>query len=199
MGEKKKAIEVSPTNLYRLLICECRYGYSRNNHLMPDCAYDMVMEMLPKMAEVDLTTAVHTAKQLCEECISDELWMRFPEGEDDEFSNMAKSIQFIESLLDFVHNYGDKDFKPYNYDHYEERLKLQDAPKYNIYKVVEGSEELITPDPIPKKDILELIADNLGKKQFTFNDHKYKEDTSGKTTEYVCYGETNTIYRVRHI
>lgn len=199
MKKKKKSVEVSPTNLYRLLLSECRYGYTRNNHLMPDCAYDMVWDMLPKMAEADLSTAVHTAKQLCEECISDELWMRFPDGEDDELGNMAKSVRFIDSLLDFVHNHGDKDYKPYNYDLYEEHLKLQDAPKYNVYKVVEGTEELITPDPVPKKDTLALIAKDLGKTQFTFNNRRYEEDASGKTAEYICHGETATVYRVRHI
>lgn len=199
MEEKKKSVEVSPTNLYRLLLSECRYGYTRNNHLMPDCAYDMVMEMLPKMAEADLGTATHAARQLCEECISDELWMRFPEGEDDEFGNMAKSVQFIESMLDFVRKQGDEGLKPYNYDDYEEHLRLQDAPKYNVYKVVEGSEELITPDPVPKKDTLALIAKDLDKTQFTFNDHRYEGDPSGKTIEYVCYGERTTVYRVRHI
>ena len=33
-------------DVYQLLVCYLRYGYTRNNHLMPNCAYDKVKELI---------------------------------------------------------------------------------------------------------------------------------------------------------
>ena len=76
-----KTMNVSLKNVYQLLISEMRYGYRRNNHLMPSCGYDKVKTLVPQMYEVDKEYAIYTMKQLCEECISDQLTANFYDGE----------------------------------------------------------------------------------------------------------------------
>ena len=66
-----KRLDLDLKDVYQLLIGECRYGYRRNNHLMPSCAYDKVKDIVPRMYKVDEDYAVYTLKQICEECISD--------------------------------------------------------------------------------------------------------------------------------
>ena len=48
-----KTMNVSLKNVYQLLISEMRYGYRRNNHLMPSCGYDKVKTLVPQMYEID--------------------------------------------------------------------------------------------------------------------------------------------------
>ena len=55
-----KTMNVSLKNVYQLLISEMRYGYRRNNHLMPSCGYDKVKTLVPQMYEVDKEYAVYT-------------------------------------------------------------------------------------------------------------------------------------------
>ena len=86
-----KTINVSLKNVYQLLISEMRYGYRRNNHLMPSCGYDKVKTLVPQMYEVDKEYAIYTMKQLCEECISDQLSANFYDGEEDEHGNRAEA------------------------------------------------------------------------------------------------------------
>lgn len=68
---KKKEVKVSLKDLYQMMICETRYGYTRNNGLMPSGAFDHCRTYLPLMAEADAEYAAHTAKQLAEEAISE--------------------------------------------------------------------------------------------------------------------------------
>ena len=74
--KKKDKVPVEIGDLYQFMICECRYGYTRNNHLMPWGAFRHVYEYLPKMEKADLERAASTACQLAEEAIS-ELWGYF--------------------------------------------------------------------------------------------------------------------------
>ena len=59
--------------LYQLLLSDCRYGYTRNNHLMPWGAFEHCRVLLPQMLEANPETAIHTARQLAEEAIG-QLW-----------------------------------------------------------------------------------------------------------------------------
>lgn len=68
---KNKTVSVDLSDLYQFMISECRYGYTRNNHLMPWGAFNHVYEYLPLMVKVDPDWAVSTATQLAEEAISE--------------------------------------------------------------------------------------------------------------------------------
>ena len=48
-----KTIAISLKDMYQFLISECRCGYTRNNHLMPDDAYDKVKKYFPEMFKID--------------------------------------------------------------------------------------------------------------------------------------------------
>jgi len=127
-------VEVKPKDLYQFLLSDCRYGYTRNNHLMPDGAYYHAYTYLPELLKVDREMALNTAKQLCDECISMEL-IQFADGIDDENGNRAKAFKFIEEMLNFIHNNEVHDeWKPYNYDNYLENKALDDKPCYDIYE-----------------------------------------------------------------
>lgn len=132
---KDKIIGLTPTELYRLLITDCRYGYTRNNHLVPSAAYDEISRLLEEMRGVDSETAIHTAKQLAEECISDQLAANFYDGLDDEFGNRKEAIGFIGKMVDFVHSAGEENYKPYNQSLYETCVKNGKNLKYNIFKL----------------------------------------------------------------
>jgi len=119
---KKDTMEIPLKDIYQLLISECRYGYTRNNHLMPSGAYDRVREYLPKMYEIDNDFALSTARQLCEEAISDELLTHFRDGVDDQHGNMKETIQFVEWLRAWIHGLSliPPYYVPYNYQQYLE-------------------------------------------------------------------------------
>lgn len=73
MGKTGRDITVDCKDLYQFLISECRYGYTRNNHLMPWGAFHHVYEYLPLMKETNRDFAISTACQLAEEAI-EQLW-----------------------------------------------------------------------------------------------------------------------------
>ena len=129
-----KNIEISTTELYRFLISDLRYGYTRNNHLMPSCAYGESKRLLQNMYSIDKETALITAKQLCEECINDQLDRNFHSGLDDDFGNRKDAINFINYLLDFIHR-DDETYKPYNYRLYEINIDRYDNLHYDIIKL----------------------------------------------------------------
>ena len=117
---KKDCMEIPLKDIYQLLIAECRYGYTRNNHLMPSGAYDRVKEYLPKMYEIDSDFALSTARQLCEEAISDELLRNFRDGVDDQHGNMKDTIRFVEWIRSWIdaHSPQYQCYAPYNYTQY---------------------------------------------------------------------------------
>ena len=120
--KEKNGIEISLKDIYQLLLEECRYAYTRNNHLLPIGAYDRVREYLPRMFEVDKRFAISTAKQICEEAISDELLIRFRDGIDDEHKNMLETIKFVEWLYSWLLDASaySYDCLPYNFKDYLE-------------------------------------------------------------------------------
>lgn len=136
-------VKVEIGDLYQFLIAECRYGYKRNNHLMPWGAYEHVKQYLPIMYEVDADYALHTACQLCDECISQQLTNNFYDGLDDVHGSRKEAIEFIDWLLDWINDNSEntiyehvyRGFKPYNYYLYEENLKRESEFKYRLYEV----------------------------------------------------------------
>lgn len=130
-----KIIGLSSKELCRLLIVDCRYGYTRNNHLMPSAAYDEISRLLEAMREIDPETATVTAKQLAEECVSDQLAANFYDGLDDEFGNRKEAIGFIERMIDFVHSAGEENYEPYNKRLYETCVENGKSLRYDVFRL----------------------------------------------------------------
>ena len=151
------SVKIKLKDLYQLLISTARYAYTRNNHLMPSSFYEQAKRLLVEMKDADPEWAVNTAKQLCDECISDEIQNHFYDGIDDEYNNLYDSREFVKWLLDFIAN---GTWKPYNYSNFEANLKKDDEPRYNIYKVegIEGKKETkITDTPVSQNNFREVL------------------------------------------
>lgn len=157
--EEKEYVKIDIHKLYQLLITELRYGYTRNNHLMPSSAYNDAADLLDKMDESDREVAVRTAKQLCEECIGDELAMKFSEGLEDDFRNRKGAIDFIEYLLDFIRK-REPDYKPYNMYMYDENMKRSDGIKYGVFSIKDVKSFDAFSHEVPKDR--ELLKGGLG-------------------------------------
>ena len=66
---EQKTVKVAIGDLRQFMVAECRYGYTRNNHLMPWGAFHHVYEYLPEMEKADPEWAAGVASQLAEEAI----------------------------------------------------------------------------------------------------------------------------------
>ena len=175
-------VKIKLKDLYQLLIATARYAYTRNNHLMPSSFYEQTKRLLVEMEDADQEWAINTAKQLCDECISDEIQNHFYEGIDDEYNNLQDSRKFVKWLLDFIDN---NNWKPYNYADFEANLKKDDEPRYNIYKV-EGKKEIkITDTPASQNN----FKDILFKDYLTIVFRKNKLDD--KRTLYIISEDNN--------
>ena len=64
-----KKVGVDPVDLYRFLVESNRYGFTRNNHLMPAGAFNACRDYLPDLYEADVSFGLAAAKQLAEEAI----------------------------------------------------------------------------------------------------------------------------------
>ena len=175
-------VKIKLKDLYQLLIATARYAYTRNNHLMPGSFYEQAKRLLVEMKDAEPEWAINTAKQLCDECISDEIQNHFYEGIDDEYNNLQDSRKFVKWLLDFIDN---NNWKPYNYADFEANLKKDDEPRYNIYKV-EGKKEIkITDTPASQNN----FKDILFKDYLTIVFRKNKLDD--KRTLYIISEDNN--------
>ena len=175
-------VKIKLKDLYQLLIATARYAYTRNNHLMPGSFYEQAKRLLVEMKDAEPEWAINTAKQLCDECISDEIQNHFYEGIDDEYNNLQDSRKFVKWLLDFIDN---NNWKPYNYADFEANLKKDDEPRYNIYKV-EGKKEIkITDTPASQNN----FKDILFKDYLTIVYRKNKLDD--KRTLYIISEDNN--------
>lgn len=174
-----KTVPVQIKDLYQLLLAECRYGYSRSNHLMPYGAYDHVKTYLTALCDTDHDMGIQTAQQLCEECI-EYLWMHFPDGIEDDNGNRKGAIEFIQYLIDFVQKNHQDNWIPYNFTNYISNVAKDYEPKYSIYeteypghKYVSDLEptlgKKITKTCIALADIMTYVAKNIVKKdEFTY-------------------------------
>lgn len=190
---EEKNISISLKELYQMLVGTCRYGYTRNNHLMPADAYGKVKKFIPEMHKVDEEYALYTLKQICEECITEELNLRFYDGEDDEFGNRRESIKFINWCFDYIKEKTNEEWKPYCYDSYLSNLKYDDEPRYNVYEVKDGEEILLTSDPVSVKEFPNVVFEGLTEAIYS----KIKVDS--KCTKYLIHEPSNKEFLVKHI
>ena len=204
-----KTMSISLKNVYQLLISEMRYGYRRNNHLMPSCGYDKVKTLVPQMYEVDKEYAIYTMKQLCEGCISDQLSANFYDGEDDEYGNRAEAIEFIKWSLQWIHQhetdqrYDDNAWLPYCYDSFLENLVKDDAPRYLVYELHGKSKrkKLITAEPVSQNEYLNIVFDGIKDGEYRREVHKLTEKygDNRKSYTYHILSPVEKDFYVKHI
>ena len=200
-----KTMNVSLKNVYQLLISEMRYGYRRNNHLMPSCGYDKVKTLVPQMYEVDKEYAVYTMKQLCEECISDQLVANFYDGEDDEFGNRAEAIKFINWSVQWInqHENNSNNWLPYNHDLFVANLAKDDEPRYLVYELRGKSKrkKLITVDPVSQNEYMNVVFDGITKANYCRETHKMTENYGDNRRSYTYHilSPVEKDFYVKHI
>ena len=185
---REKTVKVNLKDLYQFLISACRYGYTRNNHLMPDGAYDHVKEYITKIAKCDKDYAISTVKQLCEECISNQLITNFYDGEDDEFGNRKEAIDFINWCIDYV-NVREKYWQPYNFDRFKENCDKDFEPRYKVYEVINDEKILLTEDIFSEDTYLTFIFDylNIIGCSYTKQAFKVSEDFNDRRRNYFYH------------
>ena len=200
-----KTMNISLKNVYQLLISEMRYGYRRNNHLMPSCGYDRVKTLVPQMYEVDKEYAVYTMKQLCEECISDQLAANFYDGEDDEFGNRAEAIKFINWSIQWInqHENNSNNWLPYNHDLFVANLAKDDEPRYLVYELRGKSKrkKLITVDPVSQNEYMNIVFDGITEANYRREAHKMTENYGDNRRSYTYHilSPVEKDFYVKHI
>ena len=204
-----KTMNVSLKNVYQLLISEMRYGYRRNNHLMPSCGYDNVKNLVPQMYEVDKEYAVYTMKQLCEECISDQLGANFYDGEDDEFGNRAEAIEFIKWSMQWINQHEIKqghksdNWLPHNHDLFVANLAKDNEPRYLVYELCGKSKrkKLITAEPVSQNEYLNVVFDGIAEASYRRETHKMTENYGDNRRSYTYHilSPIEKDFYVKHI
>ena len=204
-----KTMNVSLKNVYQLLISEMRYGYRRNNHLMPSCGYDKVKTLVPQMYEIDKEYAIYTIKQLCEECISDQLSANFYDGEDDEYGNRAEAIEFVKWSLQWINQHevelGHKSsaWLPYNHDLFEANLAKDNEPRYLVYELRGKSKrkKLITTKPVSQNEYINVVFDGIAEANYRRETHKMTESYNDNRRSYTYHilSPVEKDFYVKHI
>ena len=192
--KSNKFIKIDIHALYQLLISECRYGYTRNNHLMPGTAYNRVEMLLSDMYKCNKDVTLHTVKQLCEECISFQLNTNFYDGLDDEFHNREEAEKFVGYLLNFLDGV-DADIKyfPYNEEDYWKNIERKNNLKYRLYELDSFNEDAnkvreLTTEATVFSEIEKLFVEELKSDTIVFHKMKLK---SKKDFKIVA-----TIYKI---
>ena len=204
-----KTMNVSLKNVYQLLISEMRYGYRRNNHLMPSCGYDKVKTLVPQMYEIDKEYAIYTMKQLCEECISDQLSANFYDGEDDEYGNRAEAIEFVKWSLQWINQHEAEldhksgDWLPYNHDLFEANLAKDNEPRYLVYELRGKGKrkKLITAEPVSQNEYLNVVFDGITEAHYRIETHKMTENYGDNRRSYTYHilSPVEKDFYVKHI
>lgn len=186
--KQNKTIELELKDVYQLLISELRYGYNRNNHLMPSCAYYRVKNLIEKMYVVDNDYAVYTLKQICEECIIDQITWNFYDGYDDEIGNRKEAIEFVNRCMEWIHTHGDINYIPYCWDRFKDNLAKDDEPRYLVYELIDGEKKLLTPEPVSIKKYGDYIftQENLDEKNSATGHHIVERGEIG-SPDYLPY------------
>ena len=200
-----KTMNVSLKNVYQLLISEMRYGYRRNNHLMPSCCYDKVKTLVPQMYEVDKEYAIYTMKQLCEECISDQLSANFYDGEEDEYGNRAEAIEFVKWSMQWInqHENNQNNWLPYNHDLFVANLAKDDEPRYLVYELRGKSKrkKLITVDPVSQNEYLNVVFEGITEANYRRETHKMTKNYGDNRRSYTYHilSPVEKDFYVKHI
>lgn len=159
-------VNIEEKDLYQLLLSECRYGYARNNHLMPNGAYQHVKEYLEPLYKANKSMAFSTATQLIEECIGDQLCMNFSDGMDDDSGNRASALEFIEWLMNWLKEHGDVPVI-YNWARYIKNIEAAKKLKYDLVALKPGTFEDINSFDIDKTIMTGLSYDDANNKLMT--------------------------------
>ena len=204
-----KTMMLQLRDVYQLLICEMRYGYSRNNHLMPSCGYDRIKIIIPQMYEADKEYTIYTMKQLCEECISDQLVMNFSDGEDDDFGNRAEAIEFIKWSLQWIHQHEadssseDNKWFPHNHALFLANIAKDNEPRYLIYELCGKSKrkKLITTNPVSQNEYLNIIFKDAADCAYRKEIHKITKKYGDNRRNYTYHILTpiKKDFYVKHI
>lgn len=101
---KKKKVSIYPVDLYRFLIEGNRYGFTRNNHLMPGGAFDACRHYLPALFEADEDIGLSTARQLAEEAIEQLRYDSFAEDKRRFSVKIKEKGEWRETKLEFSPN-----------------------------------------------------------------------------------------------
>ena len=205
-----KTMELDLKDVYQFLISDLRYGYRRNNHLMPGCAYTRTKELIDRMYEIDYEYAIYTLRQICEECITDQLTWNFFDGYDDEMGNRREAIEFVNWCMEWIHSHGDPNYKPYCWDRFEYNLAKDDEPRYRVYELIGDEKKLLTPEPVSYKKYPDYIftKENLDKKNSATYHHIVMRGEIGSSNylpyhlapvKYEFIAPTQRVYLVEHI
>ena len=170
---EEKTVKVNLKTLYQLMISDLRYSYTRNNHLVPSTTYCEIKKLFDDMFNVDDDYAIYTLKQICEECISNELVANFYDGIDDENGNRRDTINFINWCLATIKEKIGEDWKPYNYNSFVNNVAIDAKPLYDVVFHKDGVDVLLTKNAkVSKNDIFELVFKTLNvdpEKGITYN------------------------------
>ena len=154
---KPKRIMVDQKDLCQFLLEACRYGYSRNNHLMPDGAFMHVREYLPKIIKADPDHGLHIASQLCDEAIG-ALAMSYPNGYDIDFwggCNMYEYRGFIEWLLGILRENSYS--MPFNIETYQRHLMTDGYKVWTLEDADTGEKVFGEDSPKTLKEIEDFV------------------------------------------
>lgn len=180
MADFDAKVELNVKDVYQLLVANLRYGYTRNNHLMPSCAYEQTKRIINDFLKVDENYAINTLKQICDECISDEICINFYDGVDDECGNREESIQFVWWCIKTINEHI-PGWRPYNFDRFENNIAKDDLNLYSV-KVINGDSNF-TNGLTSKKELFSFISKNIfgGAKSMTYT----KERLTDLESPYV--------------
>lgn len=192
---KKDLVHISGADLSKLLIATCRYGYTRNNHLMPSSAYLDVKRFIPQLYEVEKEQALNTLQQICEESISDELLSHFPDGEDDEHNNRLETIKFINWCIATIQK-DRENWIPYNYSSYLDNLNKDSEPRYYVYQLISTARLRITEHPVSQEDYMKVISDAVTKSDASDNFMSYKCSSSPAFPEILGDRRKNHLIEI---
>ena len=189
-------IELNLKDVYQLLISDLRYGYTRNNHLMPSGAYDRVKSLIPQMYEVDAEYTIFILKQLCEECIDQELSWNFGDGVDDDCGNREESIQFVWWCIKIIneHSLG---WKPSNFDRFENNIAKDKLSLYSV-KVIKGDSNFAN-GLTSKNGLFSFISENVfdGAESITYTKERLTDLDSPYSEGFIFHCKEPRVVDIR--
>lgn len=189
-------VEVNVKDVYQLLVANLRYGYTRNNHLMPSCAYEQTKRIIDDFLKIDEDYAIHTLKQICDECISDEICINFYDGVDDECGNREESIQFVWWCIKTINEYI-SEWKPYNFDRFENNIAKDELNLYSV-KVINGDSNF-TNGLTSKNGLFSFILENVfdGAKSITYTKEKLTDLESPYAEGFIFHCKEPRVVDIR--
>ena len=202
-----RKVEIESIELYRMIIANLRYAYTRNNHLEPSSTFEYLKKLLPNLIEADKETGLHTAEQVCDEAISLELTTNFGNGHDDEFGNRRETLNFIEYLVDLIK--ANEGHLPYNIDQVTINVATEYKPRYQIYEELEdGTLKLLSDKVVSEasyQDALwDFIETTVGKNitEASYNKQRIERkdlDTHMCDYRYKVYTPIKKMFYIKHI